>query len=65
MNVLVWPDGTWCWQQESQQHDGKSDDYTTIAVPEWGDELDIEHIAEIIKRDGKITDTLLNYIWGF
>ena len=64
MNILVWPDGTWCWQHERSQYSSKSDDYQTIAVPEWGDEDDCEAIATIIQRDGKISDTQLCHIWG-
>ena len=37
--VCVWPDGTWCLEEEVGQFNWKSDDYEILAVPL---EVDIE-----------------------
>lgn len=31
-DILIWPDGEWCYREELGGYDWKSDDYRTIPV---------------------------------
>lgn len=30
-DILLWPDGSWCYRSELSEHSHKSDDYETFA----------------------------------
>ena len=36
-DVFLWPDGTWCYREDSYQYSYMSDDYEVLKVdtPEW------------------------------
>ena len=40
--IYVWPNGTWCSQDEAESYSHMSDDYEVVDVPqEWGyEEID-------------------------
>ena len=40
--IYVWPNGTWCSQDEAESYSHMSDDYEVVYVPqEWGyEEID-------------------------
>lgn len=41
-DILIWPDGTWCFREHLSQYGHMSDDYQTLAVdtPEWEQQLE-------------------------
>jgi hypothetical protein len=43
--IIVWPDGTWCHEELSEEYNWKSDDYKTLKVP---DNLSDEEIDVIV-----------------
>jgi DNA-directed RNA polymerase subunit M/transcription elongation factor TFIIS len=45
--ICVWPDDTWCYEDEVEQQTHKSDDYFKLRVPE-GKDPD-EYLAEFNK----------------
>lgn len=42
MNVIIWADGTWCYDDELSEMTHMSDDYETHHVPEDFTEYEIE-----------------------
>lgn len=53
-DAYVWADGTWCWADELNQMNHKSDDYYPVELPEWADENDMEIIASRQLRNSDI-----------
>lgn len=50
--IYYWPDGVWCFKEELEQYNFKSDDYATKEVP---DSMTYEQIDALV-------DTLV-YFW--
>lgn len=49
IDVIYWPDGTWCLPEELSDYQHMSDDYTKIKVPEfWDAGMIDDHVFSLV-----------------
>lgn len=56
MKVYVWPDGVWCYAEEVSMFTHKSDDYSTLLLPDEATEDDIEVFALMTEELGYVDE---------